>query len=66
MEGIHFVTSGLTIPENILNFSNSNFKAQNIVAEVMSVIKGKLKVNEKNKVHATLIDKGYESFNVFF
>jgi uncharacterized protein with ATP-grasp and redox domains len=51
MKGIHFVTSGLTIPENILTFSNSGFKAQKIVTEVKSLIKGELKVNEKNKIH---------------
>lgn len=58
MEGIYFVTSGPTVPENILTFSNSDLKPQKIVAELKSVIKGKLKVKEKNKIHATRTDKG--------
>lgn len=66
MEGIYFVTSGPTVPENILTFSNSDLKPQKLVAELKSVIKRKLKVKEKNKIHASRTDKGYESFQVFF
>jgi hypothetical protein len=37
-----------------------------LVTEVKSVIKWKLKVNKINKIHTTWIYKRYESFNDFF